>query len=60
MASLLELGLDICGGPFLGHCTGASASREFGKNDGEEIEVGEVDDLTRRAVFRSIDESLYD
>jgi len=59
MASLLEFGLDICDKSLLGYCTGASVWAEFGGNYGEEVEVGDVDDLMRRAVFRSIDQSRF-
>jgi hypothetical protein len=58
VASLLEFRVNICGGPFLGYNAGASASGEFGQDDGEESEVGEVDDLARRTVLGSIDQCL--
>ena len=58
MACLLELCLNICGSPFLGYNTGASASGEFGKDDGEESEVGEADDLAGSTVLGSIDQCL--
>lgn len=59
MACLLELCLNICSGPFLGYNTRASASGEFGKDNGEESEVGEVDDLAGSTVLGSIDQCLH-
>jgi len=47
--------LDICPGPFLGDGARSCAAGEFREDDGKEVEVGELDDLAGRSVFRAVD-----
>jgi len=55
MPCLGKLLLDICPGPFLSNGARSCAAGEFREDHGKEVEVGVLDDLAGRPVFRTVD-----
>jgi hypothetical protein len=58
MPCLTKLLLDIGSSPLFGDGGGSRAAREFREDDGEQVDLGQLDDLTRCSIFRTVDQGL--